>query len=116
MREIHGCEIYGSEVKAGTQCAHWHSPLDIIAIKFKCCGRWYSCFDCHAETADHAADVWPTAEFSEKTILCGACGYQMTVTEYLACDSECPACGSQFNPGCSKHHHLYFESIQRQTK
>lgn len=101
--------MIGVGVDAETRCAHWHSPLDIVAIRFKCCGAWYPCFDCHAETAGHDPAVWPADEFAERAVLCGACGLKLTVDEYLDCSSRCPACRSPFNPGCSKHLHLYFE-------
>lgn len=110
IRLIHGAEVYGVEVDAETRCAHWYSPLDIIAIRFKCCGLWYPCFDCHRETAGHEAAVWPDDEFGERAVLCGSCGRQLSVNEYLASDSRCPACGSGFNPGCKNHLHLYFEA------
>ena len=110
MRLVHGEQVHGVDVDPETRCAHWHSPLDIVAIRFKCCGRWHPCFECHEETAGHEATVWPAAEFGERAILCGSCGRRLSVHEYLACDSRCPACGSGFNPGCSKHRHLYFES------
>ena len=109
IRLIHGEEVHGVDVDAETRCAHWHSPLDIIAITFKCCGRWYPCFECHRETADHVPDVWPAAEFDAEAILCGACGRRLTIHEYIAGDSRCPTCDAPFNPGCSKHLHLYFE-------
>lgn len=109
-RTIHGEQVSGVEVDEATRCAHWHSELDIIAIKFGCCGRWFPCHDCHNEIAEHEPTVWPTAEFSEKAILCGGCGYQLTITEYFACDSNCPNCRRNFNPGCSNHYHLYFEA------
>jgi uncharacterized CHY-type Zn-finger protein len=63
LRLIYGEEVYGVDVDPETRCAHWHSPLDIVAIKFKCCGRWYPCYECHSELADHAASVWPADEF-----------------------------------------------------
>jgi uncharacterized CHY-type Zn-finger protein len=108
FRLIHGEEVHGVDVDAETRCAHWHSPLDIIAIKFKCCGRWYPCFECHSELADHTASVWPMDEFDEPAILCGACGRQLTVNEYLGGSAKCPDCESPFNPGCAKHSHFYF--------
>lgn len=109
MCEIHGECVYGIGVDTETRCAHWHGELDIIAIKFKCCGDWYSCFDCHATIAKHAAEVWPAGEFAETAILCGACGHQLAINDYLKCDATCPRCDSRFNPGCAKHYHLYFE-------
>ena len=109
MRRVFDKEIYGVDVDPQTQCAHYRSELDIVAIKFKCCGRWYPCFECHAEVACHEAAVWPAEEFDEHAVLCGNCGHQLTVNEYLNCDSTCPPCGSRFNPGCRNHYHLYFE-------
>jgi len=110
MRTVHGCEVHGVDVDVDTRCGHWYSPLDIIAIKFKCCGLWYPCFDCHAAAADHEPSVWPKEEFEEKAILCGSCGHQLSVDEYLACANTCTRCSAAFNPGCAKHYHLYFET------
>ena len=42
-------------------------------------------------------------------VLCGACGTQLTVRQYLACDNRCPACAAPFNPGCRLHYRFYFE-------
>src|SRR5262245_40641317 len=109
MRLVHGVEVLGVDVDAETRCAHWNSERDIIAIKFKCCERWYPCFECHTSFADHAAAVWAVNERYVPAVLCGACGHQMLIAEYLNCDSTCPACRAAFNPGCAKHHHLYFE-------
>ena len=112
-REIHGCEVYGVDVDEQARCAHWHSPLDVIAIKFKCCGRWFPCFNCHTAIADHDSEVWPASEFSEQAILCGVCGHQLTIAEYLQSGSTCTDCKSRFNPGCAKHYHLYFKLPDR---
>lgn len=109
MRVVHGIDVFGVDVDVEIRCAHWNSELDIIAIKFKCCGRWYPCFECHRAVADHDAIVWPASERDSKAILCGACGHHLSIDEYFHCNSTCPACGSAFNPGCAKHHDLYFE-------
>jgi len=109
MRKIQGEEIHGIDVDSQTRCDHYHSELDIVAIKFKCCGRWYSCIECHTALADHAEAVWPAGGFGERAVFCGACGYQLTINEYLASGSDCPSCGGRFNPGCRNHYHLYFE-------
>jgi uncharacterized CHY-type Zn-finger protein len=100
--------VHGLELDAQTRCAHWKSPLDIIALKMKCCGAYYACRDCHDALAGHAAEVWALGEFDTRAVLCGACGHELTVSEYLACESRCPQCGAGFNPGCHKHRHLYF--------
>jgi uncharacterized CHY-type Zn-finger protein len=54
--------------------------------------------------------VWPTDKFTENAILCGACGHQLSIDEYLACANTCTRCLAAFNPGCAKHYHLYFET------
>jgi uncharacterized CHY-type Zn-finger protein len=46
----------------------------------------------------------------QRVVLCGACGFELTALEYLACESKCPRCHHSFNPGCARHHHLYFVS------
>jgi uncharacterized CHY-type Zn-finger protein len=101
--------IYGNTVDNETRCVHYHSDLDIIAIKFACCDRYYSCYQCHEETADHKAIPWPKSRFDEKAILCGACQSELTVNEYLNSGACCPHCDHPFNPGCKHHYHLYFE-------
>jgi len=109
MQMIHGNDVFGVDVDANSRCAHWNSELDIIALRFKCCGRWYSCFDCHQAVADHVAEVWPRSERDQTAVFCGECGSQLSINEYLNCNSTCPNCSAAFNPVCAKHHHLYFE-------
>ena len=109
MRMIHGKDVFGVDVDANSRCAHWNSELDIIALRFKCCGRWYSCFDCHQAVADHAAEVWLRSERDANAVLCGGCGSQLSINEYLNCNSTCPKCAAAFNPACANHYHLYFE-------
>lgn len=107
---INGINVFGKPVDNQTRCVHWHSQLDVIAIKFKCCDKYYPCFSCHKETTDHKPEVWPRAEFDSKAILCGVCGTELTINEYMESDHTCPKCQAAFNPGCSKHYHLYFET------
>ena len=99
---------HGTNVNEHTQCAHYHSERDIIAIKFKCCGEFYACIECHQEMANHAVAVWPETEFDAPAILCGNCKSTLSIAEYLACGNTCPACQAAFNPGCANHYHLYF--------
>ena len=101
--------VRGLEVDAQTRCAHWHGPLDIVALKMRCCGVYYACRNCHDALADHPAEVWPRAEWANPAVLCGACGTELSIDTYLACDDACPACAAPFNPGCKLHRHLYFE-------
>lgn len=103
--------VHGVDVTPTTQCAHWHSDLDVVAIKHRCCGRYYACISCHDALAGHPAEVWPRAEqqTTTKAVLCGRCRREMAVGEYLACGNVCPGCGAGFNPGCARHYGLYFE-------
>jgi uncharacterized CHY-type Zn-finger protein len=100
--------VRGLSLDPQTRCAHWHSDLDIIAIRMACCGTYYACRECHDALAGHTAKVWPLAAFNEPAILCGACGTELSIQAYLACESRCPACAARFNPGCHGHRHLYF--------
>lgn len=102
--------VHGSELDPETRCAHYRSALDVIAIKMRCCGEYYACRECHDGLADHPAEVWPAKDWNEAAILCGACGVELTVSGYMACDNACPACRARFNPGCRTHYHLYFEA------
>jgi len=106
---LSGIEVLGVDVQPDTRCGHYHSPRDIVAIRFKCCNRYFSCHACHAELTDHTSVVWSTAEYHEKAILCGACGMELTIAEYLGCHSACPRCEASFNPGCESHYYLYFD-------
>lgn len=110
VSQIRGINVFGKPVDNQTRCVHWHSELDIIAIKFKCCDKYYPCFSCHEEEADHEHQVWPKAEFDQKAILCGVCGNELSIKDYMASGNICPTCKSGFNPGCSKHYYLYFET------
>jgi len=100
--------VRGIDLDPETRCTHWHSPLDIIAIRMKCCGVYYACRECHDALAGHAAEVWPEVEWDQTAVLCGVCGHQMSVRDYLDCENRCPHCGAGFNPGCRHHYHLYF--------
>ncbi|TMN21459.1 hypothetical protein FH966_00695 [Lentibacillus cibarius] len=92
-----------------TRCRHYHGPRDRIAIKFYCCGEYFSCFQCHEEYGCGARKIWPREAFAEKAILCGNCRMEMTILDYVTGGNKCPSCNKAFNSGCSLHHHLYFE-------
>src|SRR3954463_4549387 len=106
---IHGIEVLGRGVDPETRCAHYHGESDVIAIQSRCCRRWFPCHLCHAEQSDHDLAVWPVPEFETRAVLCGRCGYQLTIREYLGCGAACPDCRQPFNPGCAGHYHFYFE-------
>jgi uncharacterized CHY-type Zn-finger protein len=102
--------VCGIDPDCQTRCAHYNSTLDIIAIKMKCCGLYYACKDCHIALANHAIEVWPRDEWDKPAVLCGACGTELSIRQYLECSNECPACQARFNPGCRNHYHFYFQT------
>lgn len=104
----HALTVKGIDVDQETRCFHYHSEIDRIAIKFYCCGEYYPCFECHEAVGCATHQVWPKEKFSHKAVLCGSCGYELSIEEYLHCASSCPNCSAAFNPGCSLHRHLYF--------
>lgn len=102
-------KVKGKTIDDQTRCVHYHSPLDIVAIKFKCCGDYYPCYQCHEETTDHKPLVWKKNEWDTGAILCGVCKKELTINQYLSSNDRCPHCRAAFNPKCSNHYHLYFE-------
>lgn len=102
--------VHGPTVDSQTRCVHYHLPLDIVAIKFKCCGLFYPCYQCHDEESEHETQVWPELELlaGEKVILCGECKSLLDFQEYTA-TGNCMSCGAQFNPKCLLHYELYFD-------
>lgn len=101
-------KVYGSTVDDETRCTHYHTEKDIIAIKFKCCDRYYPCYKCHEEDVNHSIERWPKEQFDEPAILCGKCHTELTIREYMNTDS-CPHCRATFNERCAAHYPIYFE-------
>ena len=104
--------VKGKPIDDQTRCVHYHSALDIIALKFKCCGEYYPCYYCHEETAGHAPERWSLKEWDQRAVLCGVCKHELSVNEYLHCNYACPNCNAAFNPRCHGHNHLYFETVE----
>jgi uncharacterized CHY-type Zn-finger protein len=103
--------VLGLNLDPETRCEHYHGPTDIVAIKMKCCGLYYACKDCHTALSDHEIQVWPESEWNQQAILCGACGIELTIQQYMQSEFCCPACHERFNPGCRNHHHFYFQAL-----
>ena len=106
----HGPQVHGVALDPQTRCAHYNSLLDIIAIRMKCCGRYYACKDCHDALESHVIEAWPAAEWDQPAVLCGACRTELSIRQYLECSNTCPVCKAQFNPRCRFHYHFYFQS------
>ena len=108
-REVHGHAVSGVDVGPETRCGHYASERDVIAIRFPCCETYYPCFECHEAVADHDAERWGADGSEEPAVLCGVCGEELTVQEYVDGEDRCPTCEAEFNPGCRRHYHRYFE-------
>lgn len=89
-------KVYGSLIDTETRCRHYFTEEDIIAIKFKCCNKYYPCYKCHNEFEKHAIKRWSEPSFNEKAILCGVCKHELTINEYMMVE-RCPNCQSRFN-------------------
>lgn len=100
--------VYGDQIDGKTRCVHYHSDLDIVAIKMKCCDKFYACIHCHNEMEDHDAQQWKRFEFKEKVILCGNCYHELTILNYMK-EVKCNHCNADFNPNCKNHYPYYFD-------
>ncbi|MBO1901456.1 hypothetical protein J4H92_05780 [Leucobacter weissii] len=100
--------ILGSPVDSETRCTHYRSELDVVALKFKCCGEYYPCFACHEESSGHPIARWESADLRRLAVLCGVCRTELRIEEYLSAE-DCPSCTARFNPGCRLHHRIYFD-------
>ncbi len=101
-------QVYGLLVDDQTRCEHYHSEVDIIAIKFKCCDKFYPCYQCHNACENHPIERWQPNEFDQQAILCGHCQRTLSIQKYMQV-THCPYCQAQFNAGCKKHYGIYFE-------
>lgn len=106
---IDAAEVLGVGLDAQSRCGHYASPLDIIAIRFKCCGRYYACKDCHDALAGHEPELWTRDDEQRGAVRCGACAGELTIREYLDSQSRCPRCRAPFNPRCANHYQFYFD-------
>ncbi|MDQ6738776.1 MAG: hypothetical protein M3Z30_13885 [Gemmatimonadota bacterium] len=73
-----------------------------------CCDEYYACKECHDALAGHQILPWPSGSGDARAIMCGACGTELTIREYLDCEDQCTRCGAAFNPRCRLHHRFYF--------
>lgn len=103
--------IHGALVDEQARCVHYRTVLDIVAINFKCCNKYYACYLCHAESESHRVSRWGMTDLRQRAVLCGICKNILEIGEYLSCNFACLSCGSQFNPGCASHYDLYFDLV-----
>lgn len=100
-------KVWGQTVDSQTRCVHYHSPLDVIAIRFKCCDKYFPCYQCH--TCENV-QRWDQSELDSgiPVILCGVCNSELTFQQYSQGGAACSVCQAKFNPRCLLHYHLYF--------
>ena len=96
--------ILGNLTDDEGRCLHYHTKLDIIANKCSICCKFYACYKCHDEFENHPFGRHAVTD--EETVMCGKCGYKFSYAEYEKTD-RCPACLSEFNPGCRDHKGCY---------
>lgn len=102
--------VLGIGVDGESRCAHWRSSVDVVAMRFKCCGAFYGCAGCHVAVAGHAPERWDVRRDRDEIVaMCGVCGTQYPLKGYLANGDACSTCGADWNPGCRKHRELYFK-------
>lgn len=100
--------VHGAVIDGQSRCVHYRSDLDVVALRFRCCGDWYPCVYCHDAAVAHPRRVWEAEAADRQAALCGYCGTTLTIAQYRR-STACPACGAGFNPGCARHHVMYFE-------
>jgi uncharacterized CHY-type Zn-finger protein len=105
-------EVRGVDLDAQTRCAHYRTAARCYRHQDECCGVYYACKECHEALAGHLIKVWPPAEWNQLAVFCGACGYKITINEYMASGNRCLHCRAPFHPGCRKHYRIYFASAE----
>ncbi|WP_128835886.1 CHY zinc finger protein [Streptococcus sp. DD11] len=105
--------VYGDLIDKETRCIHYHSALDIIALKCFACRRYYPCFACHDTCERHTYVPYPMSRSADKVVLCGGCRSELTIAQYLNSAAACPVCSRSFNPGCKAHAAIYFQADSR---
>jgi uncharacterized CHY-type Zn-finger protein len=99
--------VHGQTVDDQTRCVHYRSAVDVVAIQFHCCRRFYPCYQCHAQAEPHPATQWPADEWGHPAILCGVCRATISIRSYQAIHA-CPRCTAPFNDACALHADFYF--------
>ena len=101
-------QINGLLVDDQSRCQHYHSTLDIVALKCFECLKYYACYQCHDCLEKHSFRAYPCQLKQDKVLICGVCRHEMTIEEYQDVEA-CPNCHRAFNPACSKHYDIYFD-------
>ena len=98
--------IYGYLTDSCGRCIHYHTPLDIVALKCAQCQKYYACYQCHDALEAHPFE--PTAKSEQAPVLCGNCKQLLSRPQYKR--GHCPYCVADFNPRCQLHFDIYFKA------
>ena len=63
---IKGHLVKGAVLDEETRCAHYHSEIDRIAIKFYCCDTYFPCYECHEESGCGTQKFGPKKSLTRK--------------------------------------------------
>ncbi|HGL8834083.1 TPA: CHY zinc finger protein [Streptococcus agalactiae] len=83
-------EYFGIGLDSSSRCYHYHTKLDIVALKCAVCQKYYACYKCHDALEEHCFAATKSDEMFP--VLCGSCPY----------------CRMLFNPNCQRHDSIYF--------
>nr|WP_197696932.1 CHY zinc finger protein [Streptococcus merionis] len=98
--------FYGLGVDQESRCQHYHSRVDIAALKCKACQKYYACYECHDAMESHLFVATDSSEVYP--VLCGNCKTYLSRTDYET--YFCPNCTHAFNPKCILHKNIYFKN------
>lgn len=97
-------EYFGIGLDSSSRCYHYHTKLDIVALKCAVCQKYYACYKCHDALEEHCFAATKSDEMF--LVLCGSCRQMLTLKEYKT--GFCPYCRMLFNPNCQRHDSIYF--------
>jgi uncharacterized CHY-type Zn-finger protein len=59
----------GIDVDYQNCCENYTSHLDVVAFRYKCCGRHYACARCYEVLAGHEIVLWDKTDY-ETLVFC----------------------------------------------
>lgn len=99
-------KVYGIGLDAEGRCEHYHTELDVVALRCGKCRKYYACYKCHDQLEDHAFVPADAGQDADTPVLCCSCNSKLTYIQYQ--QGKCAFCGHDFNPKCALHHDIYF--------
>lgn len=69
-------KIYGLTLDSAGRCQHYHTKVDIVALKCAKCQQYYACYQCHDKLVGH--HFIPVKTDGPAPALCGVCRNTLT--------------------------------------